>query len=155
MEGEQKKKVPQIALFKSMSYEKVEKAVNGSLLQTSTLGHTYVSVDIWVEGDVWCGKLEYLVDLSQLIDVDEDDVKKRLSGLKKFRYNPNQTVNELGHEATKALIVQNGLDISLDLDYTEMKTLIYAKTNLKKETLVKEIEVDVEVVEVKFKLNGK
>lgn len=151
MSDNKKKMVTQIAIFQLSSREKIEGAINDSLIKIGSLDHNLEKIDVWTEGGKWHGKIEYSLELNKLIGVDEDD--QELKKLRSFNFNPDNTLSDNGYAAAKALVVQNELDIDLSLSFSDLKKEIYKKTNLGHFTPVKELEIDVEVIDVDLNLN--
>ena len=143
----------QIALFRSMSREKLEVSINNSLLEIATLGHKYSKIKMWTEDKSWHGILEYEMLLEELIGVTPDDNEEENKRLRNYRYNANHSILEVGYAGCKALILQNGLDIDISLDYNDVMRLICESTNLEKNTPINQMIIEVETVEVEIKID--
>ena len=124
------KLVTQIALFQSPSQKKMELSINGSLQEIATLGHTYKGLRTWSEnrGDylVWNAVLEYEMALSTLVGVNSGDTLEKIMQLKKYRINPNHSMNDLGMIGTQAFIIQNDLfDVTLKESFGDLKKAVF------------------------------
>ena len=117
--------VTQIALFQSPSQKKMEVAINNSLQEIATLGHTYKGLRTWSEikseSFVWNAVLEYEMTLSTLVGETGSDTLEKIMQLKKYRINPNHSMNDLGMVGTQAFIVQNDLfDLTLKESFGDL-----------------------------------
>tara|TARA_R110000765_G_scaffold33129_3_gene76175 strand:+ start:1239 stop:1697 length:459 start_codon:yes stop_codon:yes gene_type:complete len=152
MEKNKNEYAAQVALFSSKNQKKLEDSLNGSLQEIATLGHKNPKIRFWTESRQWFGVLEYEMRLEELIGIPPDDEKEEIKILKNFRYNGNDSLLEIGYVGCKALVLQNGLDIDIKLNYSKVRELICDMTNLSDTTPVKELVVEVETVDVEIKV---
>tara|TARA_R110000744_G_scaffold7342_1_gene25248 strand:+ start:2237 stop:2710 length:474 start_codon:yes stop_codon:yes gene_type:complete len=146
------KLVTQIALFQTQSREKMEIAINGSLQEIATLGHTYKSLKTWsdLKGGTlyWHAILEYELTLETLVGKPTEDQLDNIKQLQKYRLNPNHSLNDIGLIGTQAFVVQNGLvSLTFKESYSDLKKTIWDLVQLDPndpigEFKVKTVEVD-------------
>lgn len=140
------KLVTQIALFQSQSQKRMENAINGSLLEIAELGHTHKGLKTWsdLKGGTlyWHAILEYEMTLETLIGKPTDDTLDKIVELKKYRINPNQSLNELGLIGVRAFIVQNNLfDLTFKESYSDLKKEVWDLISLDPDKKVSELEI--------------
>jgi hypothetical protein len=140
------KLVTQIALFQSQSQKKMEEAINGSLQEIATLGHTYKSLKTWSDtkgGSLyWHAILEYEMTLETLVGKPTDDMLESVKQLQRYKLNPNHSLNDIGLIGTQAFIVQNDLfSLTFKESYGDLKKAIFDLVQLAPDIAIEELEI--------------
>lgn len=149
--GKEKKKAKQVAIFSSPSKDKLQLYLNDNLIKISEDGHEYSDIRIWSEGKIWCGVIEFIieVDASSKEDIEKEN---KLIRLKEFAYNSSLPLSEIGLFGCQAFILQNGIEIDLELPYITLMDKMEEEYGFSRDKPVSEFSMDVEQINVEINL---
>ena len=149
------KLVTQVFIFQLQSREKIEKEINLSLSKIASLGHSYKGINIWSSdragSHTYNAIIEYEMSLEDLEGSPKNEIKDKISKLKRFLLNTDNTMEQIGLIGMQAFVVQNELfEITLKESYFELVNKVTSIYNLELDEPISML--DVPTVSVNFNL---